>query len=359
MKISLLRGENGKRKWAFWVSVTACCAYFGWFYIRFTDQVFPFSYRFGIRDSGWRFFGSLCWNYGSSGNYVTLQNRKPFLYKWNIRALFIGTHGTGLPMYYAHDGSVLAKDAAWFALSQVRSGTIQFTWISINIAFVVGFQHCWNSRGTIICSVPPGHVFSSSKLQGNCYLYTNRPLPKRVGNWVGINTAEALGIVLRGRASEQKQKWRITTIVPVCAAKYAAIVVNRIKDKVSLLYSVVVSASSWWGRVGGMSIESRQVRKGKPLELPSRMKTFLPLPAAGIEPTVLHCGFRSTTPDRSATESVISDAAFVLVLARRPGPPNDPKRLIVLIWTQLPARFGNGQLLATINYLPLAFDIGK
>ena len=29
------------------------------------------------------------------------------------------------------------------------------------------------------------------------------------------------------------------------------------------IYSVVVSASSWWGRFGGMLIENRQIRKGK------------------------------------------------------------------------------------------------
>ena len=42
---------------------------------------------------------------------------------------------------------------------------------------------------------------------------------------------------------------------------------------------------SWWGRVGGMPMESKGVWKEKPLEFPPRMKTFLLLPAAGIEPT--------------------------------------------------------------------------
>ena len=43
---------------------------------------------------------------------------------------------------------------------------------------------------------------------------------------------------------------------------------------------------SWWGRVGGMVRKrSKQVRKEKPLESPPRMKTFLLLLAAGIEPT--------------------------------------------------------------------------
>ena len=41
-------------------------------------------------------------------------------------------------------------------------------------------------------------------------------LPKRVGTWVGISSAKALGIVSRGRASSNsKQKCRTTTIVAV------------------------------------------------------------------------------------------------------------------------------------------------
>ena len=51
------------------------------------------------------------------------------------------------------------------------------------------------------------------------------------------------------------------------------------------LYSVKCFQHSWWGRVGGMVRKrSKQVRKEKPLEFPPRMKTFLLLPAAGIEP---------------------------------------------------------------------------
>ena len=56
-------------------------------------------------------------------------------------------------------------------------------------------------------------------------------------------------------------------------------------------YSVVISATSWWGRGGGMPIGRRRVRKGKPLELPSRMKKCPRSPGS-----VLRCGFRFTTP---------------------------------------------------------------
>ena len=43
---------------------------------------------------------------------------------------------------------------------------------------------------------------------------------------------------------------------------------------------------SWWGRIGGIcERDCKQFRKEKPLELPPRMKNFLLLPAAGIEPT--------------------------------------------------------------------------
>ena len=44
---------------------------------------------------------------------------------------------------------------------------------------------------------------------------------------------------------------------------------------------------------GGISVERRQVQKGKPLELPPRMKqkkTFLLLPAVEIEPTTSWLG---------------------------------------------------------------------
>ena len=46
--------------------------------------------------------------------------------------------------------------------------------------------------------------------------------------------------------------------------------VKKKRIKYLYLYSVVVLASSWWGRVGGMPIESRQVRKGKPIGVASR-----------------------------------------------------------------------------------------
>ena len=54
------------------------------------------------------------------------------------------------------------------------------------------------------------------------------PLPKRVGNWVGISNAKALGIVWRGKTSKNaKQKCRTTAIVAVCAVRYTAIVLPR------------------------------------------------------------------------------------------------------------------------------------
>ena len=54
------------------------------------------------------------------------------------------------------------------------------------------------------------------------------PFPKRVGTWVRISNATALGIVWRDRTSKNsKQKCRTTTIVAVCAARYTAIVLPQ------------------------------------------------------------------------------------------------------------------------------------
>ena len=58
--------------------------------------------------------------------------------------------------------------------------------------------------------------------------FVNWPVPKRVGNWVGMSNAKALGIPRRGRTSKNaKQKYRTTTIVAVGAARCTATVLPR------------------------------------------------------------------------------------------------------------------------------------
>ena len=61
-----------------------------------------------------------------------------------------------------------------------------------------------------------------------CACETYSPIPKRVVTWAGISNAKALVIVWRDRSiKNSKHKCRTTTIVAVCAARYAAIVLPR------------------------------------------------------------------------------------------------------------------------------------
>ena len=68
------------------------------------------------------------------------------------------------------------------------------------------------------------------------------------------------------------------------------------------------TGSSWWGRVGGMPIESTTGSEEE--KLPAQMKKPHYCRLRELNPwppgLVLQCGFRSTTPDCSTTKSVMS-----------------------------------------------------
>ena len=85
------------------------------------------------------------------------------------------------------------------------------------------------------------------------------------------------------------------------------------KVRVKYYYSYIAnSAKDGGAEFGGVLIESRRAHRKERSELPPGIRKNLPITASRGKRThdllvrVLHCGFRSTTPDRSATESVHS-----------------------------------------------------
>ena len=80
------------------------------------------------------------------------------------------------------------------------------------------------------------------------------------------------------------------------------------KVKYHYLYSVVISASSWGGWVGGMPTENRQVWKGNPFEFPPQKKNLPTTAGHGNQTHDLSASLQIPVhrPDNLATTSAVA-----------------------------------------------------